>query len=51
MGWHVCNKALNIDLMKETEEVIIKNVQDETYSEEIKCINSKLSLPTVHSGN
>nr|XP_054596974.1 uncharacterized protein LOC129163443 [Nothobranchius furzeri] len=44
-GWHMCSTAITCELMGKAENTIIKNVQQETYTEEIKCIGTKLNLP------
>ncbi|XP_075933003.1 uncharacterized protein LOC142932811 [Anarhichas minor] len=44
VGWHMCKKGLSVADITKAEHVIIKCVQHESYSEELKCIKSNCDL-------
>lgn len=44
-GWHMCKTAITPELLDQAETMIIKNVQFETYTDEIKRISEKQNLP------
>lgn len=51
VGWHMCKNGLSVADIAKAEHVIIKCVQHESYSEELKCIESNCDLPktsTLH---
>lgn len=43
-GWHICKTAITCELLEQAENLIIKNVQQGTYADEIKCIAVKQNL-------
>lgn len=43
-GWHSCNKAKDVKLYLETEKHIIREVQNEAFLEEIRCIRENKDL-------
>ena len=45
VGWHMCKNELSVVDITKAEHVIIKCVQHESYSEELKCIKSSCELP------
>lgn len=44
-GWHICKKGLAEKELTQAEQIVIRCVQHETYSDEIKCIQGKQDLP------
>ncbi|XP_049332403.1 uncharacterized protein LOC125799519 [Astyanax mexicanus] len=45
VGWHMCKDGLSVADITKAEHVIIKCVQQECFSEELKCIKSNCALP------
>ncbi|XP_025766921.1 uncharacterized protein LOC112848107 [Oreochromis niloticus] len=45
VGWHMCKSGLSVIDIVRAEQIIIKCVQEEMYSEELKCIKMKHDLP------
>ncbi|XP_054590105.1 uncharacterized protein [Nothobranchius furzeri] len=45
VGWHMCKSGLSVVDIVRAEQIIIKCVQEEMYSEELKCIKMKHDLP------
>ncbi|XP_061923831.1 uncharacterized protein LOC133663402 isoform X2 [Entelurus aequoreus] len=43
-GWHICKTAITCELLEQAENIMMKNVQQETYADEIKCISAKQNL-------
>lgn len=43
-GWHICEKAISCNMLKEAQKLIIKKVQHEAYAEEFSCITAKRHL-------
>ncbi|XP_056006690.1 uncharacterized protein LOC130050517 [Ostrea edulis] len=43
-GWHYCDQAKDVELYRETEKVIIQNVQQETFQEEIRSIQENRAI-------
>nr|XP_034322470.1 uncharacterized protein LOC117688488 [Crassostrea gigas] len=43
-GWHFCNKAKDVKLYLETEKHIFREVQNEAFLEEIRCIRENKDL-------
>ncbi|XP_023805499.1 uncharacterized protein LOC110017230 [Oryzias latipes] len=43
-GWHICKTAITCELLEKAENVIIKNIQQETYPDEIRCFAAKQNL-------
>ena len=39
-GWHACSSSKDVNLVREVETLIIREVQSETYQEEIACIRA-----------
>ena len=50
-GWHICTKGLLEDALTKAENIIVKNVQSDAYSEEFQCIELKKKVfpHTAHS--
>ncbi|KAJ8365140.1 hypothetical protein SKAU_G00139710 [Synaphobranchus kaupii] len=44
-GWHICKKGLTEKELTQAEQIVIRCVQHEIYSEEMKCIQGKQDLP------
>lgn len=44
-GWHICKNGLTEKELTQAEQIVIRCVQHEIYSEEIKCIQGKKDLP------
>ncbi len=44
--WHLCKKGSTSEDQKKARRLVIKSVQHEAYSEEIKCISEKRNLAT-----
>lgn len=40
-GWHLCKKGSTVEEQEKARRLVIKSVQHEAYSEEIKCITEK----------
>ncbi|KAJ8364608.1 hypothetical protein SKAU_G00134390 [Synaphobranchus kaupii] len=48
-GWHLCKKGSTVEEQEKARRLVIKSVQREAYSEEMKCISEKRNLPTHSS--
>lgn len=44
-GWHLCQKPLSAKDIAESELIIIRSVQQNVFSKEIKCIYDKQDIP------
>ncbi|PWA22445.1 hypothetical protein CCH79_00020932, partial [Gambusia affinis] len=44
-GWHYCNAHVSVEERNQASAMIIKAVQEETYSQEIKCIQEQKRMP------
>lgn len=45
-GWHWCSKGLSVSDLLKAEEIIIKSVQHEVYTDELKSITSTSEIPS-----
>lgn len=44
-GWHYCKSHVSVEERNQASAIIIKSVQEETYSQEIKCIQEQKKMP------
>lgn len=48
-GWHLCDLDSTVEELEKARRLVIKSVQHEAYSEDIKCISEKRNLHTHSS--
>lgn len=48
-GWHLCKTSLTDEALSQAEHTVIRCVQHEVYSEEVKCIMAKRGLSSNSS--
>ncbi|XP_028656694.1 uncharacterized protein LOC114650672 [Erpetoichthys calabaricus] len=49
LGWHICKKGISDGSLVKAESLIIRSVQHEVYSKELRCIRAKSDLPSQSS--
>lgn len=42
-GWHHCGTGVTVEESEQAKNIVIRSVQEEAYTEEIKCINEQPS--------
>ncbi len=40
-SWHHCGTGVTVEESEQAKNIVIRSVQEETYTEEIKCINEQ----------
>ncbi|XP_049918800.1 uncharacterized protein LOC126401515 [Epinephelus moara] len=44
-GWHHCGTGVTVEESEQAKNIVIRSVQEETYTEEIKCIIEQREIP------